>query len=334
MVWIINVLVTTTILAACNKQPAVDPLKANVAPVSVKQSKTPEPSVVQIEPKSAVVSTAPVTPVAESLTDANAWVGVWKWEKSDKYNTSTMEIKSINNQQVTFSLNAFHVTNQKSMGGHNGNIENGLAILNGNEAVFKDEEFKFELRMSIVDKHLMISTNNSDYFGAFVVVDGSYIRSRSSFAESKSDYLIVPGKSIGKIALGMAKDEVTRLLGKPTNSDENQMTYKSSKNYINLLLNNQVVKQIEFTSPSFSTSEGINTGNFDEKIDLFNVFEFQWRFLQIRYELKQGGLAFFTFNAGVPDDNTEYQQYAKGYIYDGQQIYEEPISGAKWKPVP
>lgn len=116
--------------------------------------------------------------------------------------------------------------------------------------------------------------SETNYFGAFVVVDGSYTRSEPTQLDTQSDYLIVPGKSLGKISLGMTKAEVTHLLGKPTNSDEHQMTYKSSKNYITLNLKNQVVKQIEFTSPSFSTSDGINTKNFEEKKDLFKISAF------------------------------------------------------------
>ena len=157
--------------------------------------------------------------------------------------------------------------------------------------------------------------------------------STSQAQEQNTDYMIIPGQSIGKIALGMTGEEVVKRLGKPTSSDEYDMTYKSPKNYISLSLKENVVKQIEFTSSAFSTAEGINLSNYEDNSDQFNVSEFMWRFLQIRYEFKQGGLAFFSFNADLPDDNTEeYQHYVRGYIYEGNTMYEEPISGGSWKP--
>jgi hypothetical protein len=69
------------------------------------------------------------------------------------------------------------------MDGHNGDID-GIAVLKGNEAVYKDEEFKFELRMKLVDGHLKVMTNNSDMFGAYVVVDGLYNRIHTTVLET------------------------------------------------------------------------------------------------------------------------------------------------------
>ena len=174
----------------------------------------------------------------------------------------------------------------------------------------------------------------------FSYENGIYPSSEKTTADSQlqtkmknMDYIIVPGKSIGKIALGMTSEEVKKLLGKPTTDDEYQMIYKSSKNYIRMSLNHQIVKQIEFTSSAFSTVEGINIKNYEDKSDLFDVSEFRWRFLQIRYEFKHGGLAFFSFNADLPDDNTEeFQHYVRGYIYGGPMMYEEPISDGNWEP--
>ncbi|MDQ0885861.1 hypothetical protein QFZ81_000949 [Paenibacillus sp. V4I9] len=264
--------------------------------------------------------------------DPFAWIGKWKWDQSTQYDVSTITINNIKDQQVFFSLNAFHVTNHETMDGHNGVIENKIAVFNGNEAVYKDDEYNFELRISFQKDHLEVKTNNSNILGANVFVDGLYNRDQTH-SVINNDYLIIPGKSVGKISLGMTKDDVIKLLGNPTNTLDNQLIYKSTKNFLSLYLKSSVVKQIEFTSPSFSTKDGVNTGNFENNHDHFTELEFQWRFLQLRFDWDQGGLSFFTFNADVPDDNKEYQRYTRGYIYEGQHMYEEPISDVRWKPV-
>lgn len=346
MSWMAAALVAITILAACGQQQQPVPAKADAA--SVPGGKTAEPESesqnTPSEPDSArgtsepaaapATSDPPAASQAEAPLDASAWIGTWRWVESDKYNSSTVEIKSVDERQIVFSLMAFHVTNMKTMDGSHGNIENGVAEIIGNEAVFTDKEDNdFELRLSVNDDHLTVTTNH-DYidFGAFVVVDGSYARWNPEPANT--DYLIVPGQSIGKISLGMTQDEVIRRLGKPTSSEENQMMYQSSEHDITLYMKDQVVRQVAFSSPAFSTAEGVDIGNFADYGDFFTRWECQQRFLHLRDEWNEGGLAFFTFNSDAPEDNTEYRKRVRGYIYEGQEMYEEPFNGAEWNPVP
>jgi hypothetical protein len=131
-----------------------------------------------------IVSTNPTKSSSSNPSDDySVWGGEWKWDQSTRYDLSTINIKSIKDQQISFSLNAFHVSNQTTMDGHNGDID-GIAVLKGNEAVYKDDEFKFELRMKLVDGHLKVMTNNSDMFGANVVVEGLYNRIHTTVFET------------------------------------------------------------------------------------------------------------------------------------------------------
>jgi hypothetical protein len=263
--------------------------------------------------------------------DSKVWIGTWKWDSSDEYNKSTITVSNASDKAIVFSLNAFHVTNPKTMDGSNGVIEKKVALFEGDEAVFRDEELQFELRMKMKGKQLTVTTNNGNYFGAGVVVDGSYSQNSSESKASQNDNLIVPGKSIGKLFLGMTKSEVTKTLGKPTAIEDGVMTYSSSKNYIKLYFKDQILKQVEYTSPSFSTADGISINNFQERGKDFDIKGFQWRFLQVRYDSIRGGLSYFVMNADVPDDNEEYSKSVVGYLYEGYTMFEEPISEAKWE---
>ncbi|MGG4393724.1 hypothetical protein ABEX25_05345 [Paenibacillus thiaminolyticus] len=344
--WMAAVLAAVTLLAACGQEQQPVPATEGAAPApdgipstpgSASQS-TPldpgstvgtvsEPAATPESPES------PAAPQAEAQPDASAWLGTWRWVNADKYNSSTIEIKSVDERQMVFSLLAFHVTNMKTLDGSHGNIENGVAEMVGNEAVFTDvEDEDFELRLSLTDDHLTLTTNKTYIqFGAFVTVDGAYARWKPE--PTNTDYLIVPGQSLGKISLGMTQDEVIQQLGKPTAEEENRMIYQSSEHEIILYVKEQTVRQIAFSSPAFSTAERVNTGNFADYGDFFTRSECQQRFLHLRDEWNEGGLAFFTFNSDAPEDNTEYRQRVCGYIYEGPQMDEEPLIGAEWKPV-
>lgn len=164
--------------------------------------------------------------------------------------------------------------------------------------------------------------------------------SGKQLTEKETAYLIVPGQSVGKIKLGMSKDDVVSLLGKAAREMDQTLTYysKNKQNYISVHWDKESgeVCQIDFTSSAFSTEDGVTTANFEDSKyeDAFNHYEFQWRFLNERYEWKDGGLAFFAFNADVPDDNPEYSRYVRGYVYEGDTLPDEPIGNAEWKPAP
>ncbi|WP_197256411.1 hypothetical protein [Paenibacillus dendritiformis] len=344
--WMAAALAAVTILTACGQEQQAVPAPEDAA--SAPGEGTSAPGTASPNTPSAPASTArtisepaaapetlesPAAPQAEAPVNASAWLGTWRWAESDKYNSAAIEIKSVDERQMVFSLMAFHVTNMKTMDGSHGNIENGVAEMVGNEAVFTDvEDEDFELRMSLGDDHLTVTTNkNYIGFGAFVTVDGAYARWTPEPANT--DYLVVPGQSLGKISLGMTQDEVIRQLGQPAAAEENRMIYQSSEHEIVLYMEEQTVRQIAFSSPAFSTAEGVNTGNHADYGDFFARSEYRQRYLHLREEWIEGGLAFFTFNSDAPEGDTEQRQQVRGYIYEGQEMYEEPLSEAEWKPV-
>ncbi|CAH8244748.1 hypothetical protein WJ0W_001978 [Paenibacillus melissococcoides] len=48
----------------------------------------------------------------------------------------------------------------------------------------------------------------------------------------------------------------------------------------------QTVRQIAFSSPAFSTAEGVNTGNFADYADFFTRLECRQRFVHLLEEWK------------------------------------------------
>lgn len=153
----------------------------------------------------------------------------------------------------------------------------------------------------------------------------------SNVPEVNTDYLILPGQSVGRTKLGMSRSEVINNLGKPAEEDDLTLTYKSKKNYITLYFEQDEIVQIEFTSSSFRTAEGFGTDNIVPNTDGFITYEAQWRFLNYRMDSEGGGLSFATFNADVPDDNMEYERYTRAYVYEGDSMPYEPINGLDWR---
>lgn len=86
------------------------------------------------------------------------------------------------------------------------------------------------------------------------------------------DKLIVPGKSIGNIAIGLPVDSAIVQLGRPDSSDaamgSELLTWKDAKHYRTAIfagmdMGNETIKRIKrimVGSPAFSTEDGISTG--------------------------------------------------------------------------
>jgi hypothetical protein len=73
---------------------------------------------------------------------------------------------------------------------------------------------------------------------------------------------IVPGKSVGKVMLGITLDEARGLLGEPTDVDEGLLSYVSKTTGNVLILGgSKVVEVILFSSPEFNADGGLNTQN-------------------------------------------------------------------------
>ena len=76
--------------------------------------------------------------------------------------------------------------------------------------------------------------------------------------------LIVPGQSVARMHLGMSAAEVLSLLGKPTFSNDDVITYWTSdrKYFLSVLLKSSLVTEIAFSSPAFKTADSITLANY------------------------------------------------------------------------
>lgn len=76
--------------------------------------------------------------------------------------------------------------------------------------------------------------------------------------------LIVPGQSVARMNLGMSAAEVLALLGRPTYSGDDVITYWTSdrKYFLSVLLKSGVVAEIAFSSPAFKTASAITLSNY------------------------------------------------------------------------
>ena len=106
---------------------------------------------------------------------------------------------------------------------------------------------------------------------------------------------IVPGKSVGKVVLGMSREEVQSLLGEPTGVEDDVMVYRSEKTGNVLLLGcSDVVELILFSSPDFTAADGLSTRN--AMTEAGKAGYRRWTKKGAEYtgwSHPQGGLAFF-----------------------------------------
>jgi hypothetical protein len=172
-------------------------------------------------------------------------------------------------------------------------------------------------------------------------VEGQSNRKSITSQSTKVDFSIVPGKSLGKIRLGMTTKEVVTLLGNPGKTVKEQqatlITYQSKKsgNQVGLYLEAGRVVQIHFTSPAYATQEGITTLNCSEHKPLFTAWQLPVRFLNLKYTRNGGGLTFYNLNADSGDP--AYPVSYWGVIHAGPQPrYElfslENESNGGWLP--
>lgn len=112
----------------------------------------------------------------------------------------------------------------------------------------------------------------------------------------KAGVLIVPGESVGRVKIGMSRDEVTGLLGRPTVATANTITFMSSdkRYYLALQIADDKVSEIMFSSPAFRTVDGIGMETFDDRTSEFRAAPSQPKVSPNRmfYLMKARGLAF------------------------------------------
>lgn len=137
------------------------------------------------------------------------------------------------------------------------------------------------------------------------------------------DFLIMPGKGLGKIQLDMTHKQVVALLGNPGKRHRDEpadvLTYQSKKsgNQVVLYLVAGRVTQIHFTSPSYQTAGGVTAQNYAEHPDLFTAWKLRGRFVNLKYTRKGEGLTFYNLNADSA--HPEYPPVHWGVIHKGAQ---------------
>jgi hypothetical protein len=133
-----------------------------------------------------------------------------------------------------------------------------------------NEFMRFILSLLILG---MLSCNKkeSETTSDTIVSDSSETR------EPVSRMLIIPGKSIGNISIGMRSDDLEPLLGKPDLSDAamgkawltwfSKVADSITGNELNIYttykdntMREKVVRQVRITSPEFKTADGLSTG--------------------------------------------------------------------------
>lgn len=160
-------------------------------------------------------------------------------------------------------------------------------------------------------------------------------------ASVSTNFLIVPGQSLGKIKLDMTRKEVTAILGNPSRErkvDEvRELVYtsKSSGNAVKVGLVNDQVAQIYFSSASYKTKEGIHVGTASENLSYLTPWKLHLRFVNVKYAWKKGGLTFYGLN--VDSGDPEYPVIYWGVVHKGlRPVYEaqsvENEENGGWQP--
>lgn len=124
-------------------------------------------------------------------------------------------------------------------------------------------------------------------------------KSSPDSTSTENPNLLRPGHSLAKVNLGMSREQVLLLLGRPTDARGSVMSYWTGDRLHFIAFRfggpqGNSLTDILFTSPSFVTAGGINVANFETA----NAGQFapahlaQGRPASI-YTLKEGGLSFF-----------------------------------------
>jgi hypothetical protein len=128
-------------------------------------------------------------PLREGVPNAE-WLGEWSLDESNDYFRSTVNIASIDQHKILFSLNAFRMMNPEKTNVHLGHIFNGEAAVKGNNAEFTDGKFQMKILLDGQKLHITTNSNDVAYFGAGVVVNGIYSKiNKEKVQPIKNDYL-------------------------------------------------------------------------------------------------------------------------------------------------
>jgi hypothetical protein len=137
--------------------------------------------------------------------------------------------------------------------------------------------------------------------------------------------LVVPGKSAGKVELGMRPGEVIMALGAPSTRTPERFEYRDrdGKLLFRIFFTDRAVVQIEFTSADLRTREKLSTRHFRKFPSSFRRARLQRQFLNLRYSLKEGGLTFYALNYDSTSERHEPQTI--GVVHAGAEPPFDPV---------
>lgn len=124
-------------------------------------------------------------------------------------------------------------------------------------------------------------------------------------AKTDASLLIVPGRSIAKVKLGMSREAVLKLLGRPTFEELGVLSYWTTdrKYCISIRVQANGVSDVVFSSPAFATASGLSVRNYNTeqyRDELGSPHMAKRRPLPI-FTVKEGGLSFLSpFGAMQP----------------------------------
>jgi hypothetical protein len=163
-----------------------------------------------------------------------------------------------------------------------------------------------------------------------------------SSVATAQNFKIEPGRSAGKIALGISRQEVHRILGQPsaTYSMEGKLTadtwMANTGNDVRIVYRNGRVIQVKVTSASFKTPEGLTTAS-----SLAEVQKYHTRLRKSRHFINDSGGVMVEYYDDVrrgiafefvalDSETGEFKPYAIVVHLPGQSVIpengEEPVS--------
>ena len=155
------------------------------------------------------------------------------------------------------------------------------------------------------------------------LIIGSCSASEALAAATNADILLVPGKSVGPISLGMTPTEVTAALGKPEREQPGMWVEdKEGNSPMHIFFRRGKVTEIRFGAKKYRTAEGISLATYTQKKfhDDFDYDRLQFKFMNTRAHLKTGGLNIYKLNLDSTDPKNTVETL--GLVYDQIPMHE------------
>lgn len=182
-------------------------------------------SVVETEGKTASRESQPSTQASSSPINMD-WVGSWSWDQANDYFDSSITIFELVNGNLTFNLDAHQITNPEKTNVNTGNIDKGIAVMKDSKAEYTDGKFKLEMRLMDGKLHVTANEGEVGYFGAGVVVSGTYSKTGDHF-EAKMDYSTMDlCRQDESLLFGFPMKDSEKLLSLCAATDKSSMTYR------------------------------------------------------------------------------------------------------------